>query len=337
MQTGYVNFSDVKRSVTMRQLIAHYGIDWLKESGDELRGRCPIHAQAKGQRSFHVSLEKNVWQCFSCKAKGNVLDFAMAMEGISVRAAALKLQDLFLIGEGSQRAEQQAKKRQEPPPTKAKDKPQEPAVSAINPPLGFKLKTDSSHSYGTDRGFSPGILEQFGAGFCQSKGMFADRFVFELHDAQGRLVGYAGRSIDDSDPKYLLPSSKKGFQKRHLLWNFHREMKEIGPDEAVVIVEGFFDALRVKEVGYPCIALLGSSLTEEQEELITNYFNRVILLLDGDEAGRAGTDDCLRRLGRKVFVKALTLQEGQQPDSMSREEVVTVLLKGTQVQVPGAT
>ena len=94
MRTGYVNFSDVKRSVTMRQLVAHYGIDWLKESGDELRGRCPIHAQAKGQRSFHVSLEKNVWQCFSCKARGNSLDFCMAMEGISVRAAALKLQDL---------------------------------------------------------------------------------------------------------------------------------------------------------------------------------------------------------------------------------------------------
>ena len=334
MKTGWVDFKEVKRVVTMSMLVNHYGIDWLREKEDELWGRCPIHAQAKGERSFHINLKKNVFNCFSCKARGNVLDFSMAMEGISVRAAALKLQDLFLIGEGSQ----PPKKRAEPSPEKkATQEPEKPAERVINPPLGFKLRVDPTHEYGLQRGFSKELLEQFGAGFCQSKGMFAGRYVFELHDPEGRLVGYCGRSIDDSEPKYLLPSSKKGFQQRHLIWNFHREARTLGPDEPIVIVEGFFDALRVKEVGFACIALLGSALSEEQEELITNYFNRVILLLDGDEAGRAGTDDCLRRLGRKVFVKALTLQEDEQPDKMSREDVVSVLLKGTRPQAPGAT
>ena len=206
--------------------------------------------------------------------------------------------------------------------------------------MGFKLRVDPGHAYGKQRGFSKELLEQFGAGFCLSKGLFSDRFVFELHDPAGRLIGYCGRRIlddDESIPKYLLPSSKKGFRKSHLVWNFHREVKEVGPDEPIVIVEGFWDALRVKEVGYACIALLGSSLSEQQEDLIVQNFSRAILLLDGDEAGRAGTDECLKRLGRRMFVKALTLPEGQQPDSMSREEVVTVLLKGTQVQIAAPT
>lgn len=58
--------------------------------------------------------------------------------------------------------------------------------------MGFELKVDPGHEYGTSRGFSKELLEQFGAGYCVSKGMFSGRFVFPLHDAQGELVGYAG-------------------------------------------------------------------------------------------------------------------------------------------------
>ncbi len=333
-RSRFVDFAEVRRVVTMAMLVDHYGIDWLRKTGDELRGRCPIHAQAKGERAFHISLEKNVFNCFSCGAKGSQIDFCMAMEGISVRAAALKMQEWFLKGELDQRAH---KKRAQPSPAKARQQPEKPADSVINPPLGFKLRVDSGHEYGQQRGFSKELLQQFGAGFCLSKGMFSGRFVFELRDAVGRLVGYSGRSIDNSEPKYLMPSSKKGFQKRHLLWNFHREVKEVGPDEPIVIVEGIWDALRVKEVGYPCIALLGSSLSKQQENLIAQNFSRAILLLDGDQAGRIGTDECLRRLGRRMFVKALTLPEDQQPDTMSREEVVTVLLKGTEAQLAAPT
>ena len=67
----------------------------------------------------------------------------------------------------------------------------------------------------------------------------------------------------------------------------------MGPNAEVVVVEGCFDCLRVKEVGYPCVALLGSQLSREQEELLSTHFQHVVLLLDGDEAGRAATDDSL--------------------------------------------
>ncbi|MDA2933234.1 CHC2 zinc finger domain-containing protein [Acidobacteria bacterium AH-259-D05] len=331
MKNQWVDFQEVKRVVTMRMLLEHYGVNWLRKSGDELRGRCPLH-EGEGERAFHVNLSKNVFHCFSCKAKGNVLDFVIDMEGVSVRAAALKLQDWFMV-QGQQRA-----KRGRRRPAKGKPREEKPeAAGVINPPLGFKLRVDPGHEYGEKRGLAKEILEQFGAGFCLSKGMLSGRFVFPLHDDQGRLVGYAGRSLDDSEPKYLFPSSEKGFHKKYLLFNLHREMKEIGADEPVVVVEGFFDCLRIKALGYPCVALLGSSLSEEQEELMASYFNRVILLLDGDEAGRAATDECLRRLGQRIFVKALMLPEGKQPDMMSRDEVVLALLKGSRSQVASPT
>ncbi len=220
--------------------------------------------------------------------------------------------------------------RETKPEPKAGEREQEQPVEpeVINPPLGFELRVDPGHEYGQSRGVSREMLEQFGVGFCLSKGTFAGRFVFPLQNEQGELIGYAGRSLDDSEPKYQFPSSVKGFQKRHVLWNFHREVRELGPDAEVIVVEGFFDLMRVKEVGYPCVALLGSGISQEQEDLLSTYFKRVILMLDGDDAGKATTDECLRRLGRRMFVKALELPEGKQPDMLSRQEIVLLLMKG---------
>ncbi len=63
-RSRFVDFAEVRRVVTMAMLVDHYGIDWLRKTGDELRGRCPIHAQAKGERAFHISLRKECIQLF---------------------------------------------------------------------------------------------------------------------------------------------------------------------------------------------------------------------------------------------------------------------------------
>src|ERR1017187_2717898 len=95
MESNWVDFKAVKQSVTMEQILGRYGIK-LKKSGKELRGRCPIH-QGEGTNTFHVSTEKNAFHCFSCKAKGNVLDLVAAIEKCSVRDAGLKLQARFSV------------------------------------------------------------------------------------------------------------------------------------------------------------------------------------------------------------------------------------------------
>ena len=228
MKNGWVDFREVRERVSMQMVLDHYQVDWLRKQGAELRGRCPIH-QGEGERSFHVNLEKNIFYCFSCGAKGNVLSFVAAMENVSIREAGLQMKEWFRVGEGTapprQRQQRDPKPKEKPPPPE----PQRKDAEVINPPLGFELKVDPGHEYGTSRGFSKELLDQFGAGYCVSKGMFSGRFVFPLHDAQGELVGYAGRSLDGSEPKYLFPSAEKGFHKRYLLWNFHREVQGDGP------------------------------------------------------------------------------------------------------------
>jgi DNA primase len=316
-EKNWVDFKAVKAAVTIEQVLGHYGVNWLRKNEDELRGRCPIH-QGEGDRTFHASVSKNAFHCFSCKARGNVLDFVAAMEKCSVRDAGLKLQEWFSLAVAESGAA--------PVPASTGGKKAAAEKQApINPPLGFQLRVDQSHEYGTSRGVSREVLEYFGAGLCLSKGTFAGRFVIPLHDQLGQLVGYAGRSIDGKEPKYLFPSGEKGFYKSHLLFNFHRVVKEVEGDQPVVVVEGFFDCMKVKQAGFSCLALMGSSLSEQQEEMLCLEFGRAILMFDGDDAGRAATEDCARRLVRRMFVKAVHLLDGQQPDQLPAEDLQRLL------------
>src|SRR5437016_384353 len=96
MQDNWVDFKAIKAAVSMDMVLARYGVNWLRKNEQELRGRCPIH-QGEGQSTFHAHLGKNVFNCFSCKARGNILDFVAAMEKCSVRDAGLKLQGWFSV------------------------------------------------------------------------------------------------------------------------------------------------------------------------------------------------------------------------------------------------
>jgi DNA primase len=317
-QKDWVDFRLVKQAVTMQMVLDHYGINWLRRNGDELRGRCPIH-KGEGERSFHVNISKNAFQCFSCKARGNVLDFISAMEGCSVRDAALKLKAWFQVGESAEIiGAQEAEKDNEKSASISSAVP----VGPINPLLSFQLRVDHSHEYGLSRGLTIETLEHFGAGLCLSKGMFAGRFIIPLHNPVGELVGYAGRALDETQPKYLFPSRDKGFYKSHLLFNLHR----LAPaTKQIILVEGFFVTMFLWQLGQASLGLLGSSLSKEQEAMIVDRFERVLLLFDGDEAGRAGADDCLLRLGRKVWVKALALPDGEQPDDLSSDALLELV------------
>lgn len=318
----WVDFRLVKSAVSFRQVLDRYQVDWLRKSGSELRGKCPIH-QGEGERTFHVNLEKGAFNCFSCRARGNVLDFVAAMERCSVRDAALKLRDWFGVASDAHPSPtptaRQGSATAKSNPAHASDNDQ------INPPLAFQLRVDPTHDYGKKRGITSEKLEEIGAGLCLSKGMFAGRFVIPLHDEQGRLVGYVGRSLSDGEPKYLFPSREKGFYKSHLVFNLHRVIKRVAADEPVVVVEGFFDCLKVEQAGFPCVALLGASLSDVQEELLVSHFNRLVLLFDGDDAGRSGAADALVRLARKAFVRVIDLADGQQPDSLAREQLQELL------------
>jgi len=88
---GWISFSEIKSRVTIEQVLRSYRVDWLRRSGDQqYRGRCPVH-QGEGEEAFHANFRRNIFHCFACGAGGNVLDLLAALEGCSIREAALRL------------------------------------------------------------------------------------------------------------------------------------------------------------------------------------------------------------------------------------------------------
>ena len=343
MSEQWVDFDSVKAAVTVEQILTHYGISNLRrERGDELRGSCPIH-QGDGKRSFHISKGKKAFCCFACGAKGNLIDFVMAMEKCSFREAALKLQDWLGIQAGPGQCATPTRRLARPTageqtttgPELAREKragDQNPSTEENphggekepNKPLGFKLQGIlHDYLYLDKRGISRQTAEHFGVGFFGGKGSMSGRVVIPIHNEVGELVAYAGRSIDNSEPRYKLPA---GFHKSLELYNLHRAIAT--GERGLIVVEGFFDCIKVHQAGYPfVVALMGCSMSEEQERLLLAAADMVLIMLDGDEAGRQGTDEILRRLSRRMWVKSVNVPDGRQPDQMSSEELQTLLKK----------
>ena len=148
------------------------------------------------------------------------------------------------------------------------------------------------------------------------------KIVIPIHNGNGELLAYAGRAIDGSEPRYKFPA---GFHKSLELYNLHRAIGEANIDRRVVVVEGFFDCLRVSGAGFTCVALMGSSISNAQEKLFVQHFKSVILLFDGDDAGHQAGTDGLARLGRSTWVFAPELPRGKQPDMLDVEEIQVLL------------
>lgn len=318
--SDWVSFANVKRQIPLEEVLRAYGVDWLRRSGPrQYRGRCPIH-QGEGTEAFHANLERNAFHCFACGAGGNVLDFVAKMEGCSVREAALRLQKSQGTGGaarippgGPGRRELVTKKRE------------------LNPPLGFSLRVDGTHPYLARRAIDPITVGYFGVGYCGGRGVMSRRIAIPIHDSHGRLVAYCGRALDGAVPRYRFPA---GFQKSQLLFNYHRARAT--DEDRVIVVEGFFDCLRVHQAGFPCVvALMGARLSAAQRNLLADRFSGVVLLLDGDRTGRAATAQIAHDLTPACSVRKVLLPDEMQPDQMAVAEIRQALIEGERRQEAG--
>ena len=335
----FVDFKAVKASLTMEQVLEHYGLlDQFKRSGDSLSGSCPIH-KGNNPSQFRVSLSKNIWNCFSeCKHGGNTLDFIARMDNLTIHAAAHKAIEWFgldsdLMSAKTEEAEEHpsATPKGDTAPS-PKPSPRKPVTASEkitpNAPLKFRLdKLEREHPYLMERGLTLETIVDFGVGFC-AKGMMAGRIAIPIHNPEGGVVAYAGRwpgEPAEDTPKYKLP---QGFRKSLELFNCDRAFKEPA-EKALVIVEGFFDCMKLHQNGCrKVVALMGSSMSAAQEELIIKHSHRnsqIIVMLDEDEAGRAGREDIAVRLSQFAFVKVHAFEkDNMQPDQLSAEEVTAL-------------
>lgn len=343
-KTEWVDFKAIKSQVTIEQVLHRYGfLPKLTRSGngDRLSGACPIHG-GSNVTHFRVSVSKNCWNCFGqCQCGGNVIDFVAKKENVSFRDAALLIKRWFtdevetpaarLVAAETQTVALPERTRYSPPPT-VDEVPKENAETGVNgenKPLRFDLsKLDPTHSYLRERGLTASTIETFGMGYC-GKGLLRGYIAIPIHNADGELVAYAGRwpgTPPEGSGKYKLP---QGFRKSLELFNQHR-VAACDSEAPVVVVEGYFDALKLHQSGYErVVAIMGASLSEEQEAALCRLCEsdgRVVLFLDNDESGRKGQADALVRLARHLYVHAVNLGSREvQPEHLSPDELRAVL------------
>jgi DNA primase len=311
--TRWADFAAVKQAVSLEAALCHYQITGLRRHRDQLQGCCPIH---RGRRndSFRVHLTKNIFQCFACQAHGNVLDFVAAMEQCSLREAALRLQRWFGIRASELRLYPAAADRQKGELVRKEERG--------NLPLRFALTgVEGNHPYLAQRGIDPATAAEFDVGFYPGPGLMRGRIVIPIRNRHGQLVAYAGRALDDRPPKYKLPA---GFRKGLELFNLQRAVAD--DDRIVIVVEGYFDCMRVHQAGFPCVvALMGSSLSAAQESGLRRHFEGVVLMLDGDAAGRTASEATAARFSGWRSVQVIRVPDGSQPDQLSPSAIRQLL------------
>jgi DNA primase len=305
-----LDFKTIKNRVPMTAVLDHYRIQDLRRSGrDHLRGRCPLHS-GEGRETFHVDTAEQVFHCFSCQAGGSVLDLVMAIEGCGLRQAAERL--------SSWSTTSAAKVEPWSLPVKATvTKKREPTAA-----LPFRLRgVDLHHPYLRMRGIAEATAHEFGIGFYDGPGLMHNRLVIPIDDQFGTLVGYCGRALDASEPRYKFPPR---FPKSQFLFNFHRAAARKAPQ--VIVVEGFFDCLKVYQAGYPCvIAIMGSAISQRQLEVLVHRFRRIRLMLDGDAAGRRASTDIAACLAPYASLEVIQVPDATQPDQFTPTQIRELL------------
>lgn len=326
----WINFAELRKKLNFEDVLRHYKVE-IKRKGAQHQGFCPLpgHSGKKNSPSFSANLERGIFKCFGCGAQGNQLEFAALMTGVNpddgdaLRSVAVELQQRFF-----------------PEGASTRKKPRVETVTAApvatpvrtNEPLDFELKDlDAGHPYLAGRGFTREIAHHFGIGVC-SRGILAGRLAIPLHDANGRLLGYAGRVIDDGaiteeNPRYRFPSRRERngivyeFRKSLFVYNGHR-FKERNED--LIVVEGFPSVWWLTQHGFGrVVATMGAECSDEQAELIASMVppdGHVWVIPDGDKAGERYAQSILAQISPHRFVRWVKLDDGQQPTDLSKDE-----------------
>lgn len=352
----WIDFKELREKLRLIDVLNHYGIQ-LKVRGERATGLCPLptHPQrTDGKRrtaSFSAHLGKGIWRCFGCNVGGNSVDLAVRMQRLNpddpaqFRQAALKLAEIFAIRcSGNKNAANSADRSATPAESKKHAvEPREHKQTdrcdgatkevVINAPIGFELKhLDPTHPYLLGRGFTPETIQYFGLGFC-SKGLMKDRVAIPLHGIDGRLISYVGRLVDDTlidddQPKYLFPPPRERdgklyeFQKSLIVY---RGFEYLGGVSDLVVVEGFASVWWLRQHNqYPAVALMGSSCSPEQAEMICRIVKadgRVWIVPDGDDGGVRCAESLLIQISPQRFTRWVKLRCGRQPTDLALAEL----------------
>lgn len=311
----------------------------LNKRGNRYWGLCPFHSEKTP--SFSVLPERQMYYCFGCHKGGGVVNFVMEQESVGfvdaveilARRAGLEVPDSHEGRENRQRRERLFALNKEAARFFHENLSNEQARAAVaylrrrglsrrtvtNFGLGYALDSwDSLMQAMLDKGFSKRELLDTGLVVESKKGSLYDRFrnrvIFPIIDVKGSVIGFGGRVLDDSVPKYLNSPDTPVYNKSRNLFALNIAKKSRAG--RLILTEGYMDTIALHQAGFDCaVASLGTSLTEDHARLIARYTSEVILAYDGDTAGVKAAQRAITILNRTgLQVRVLKMTGAKDPD-----------------------
>lgn len=313
----------------------------LKKSGNSYKGLCPFHNEKTP--SFTVDDRKQLFHCFGCGEGGDVVSFIMHKEGLSyidsmkylAKKAGIKLDDT----------------------KSSKENKILNRYYDINKDIMMyfykNLLTDKAGQiYLKNRGFKSNIVNTFMLGFAKNSwddllnyvknkdyllddienlglikksqnGKYYDKYrnrlIFPIINHYGKVIGFGGRSIDSTMPKYLNSPESQVFKKRYNLYGLNIFKKQSNKD--IILVEGYMDVIGLNNQGIDqAVASLGTSLTSDQAKLLKRYAKNVYICYDEDNAGIKATDRAIEiLLDEGIKPNIISLEKGLDPDDFVKK------------------
>lgn len=321
----------------------------LTKRGKNYVGLCPFHSERTP--SFNVNTEGQFYHCFGCGVGGNVIKFMMEIEGFSFPEAIVHLAEEVGITISWTKNAGAVKERSERGELM---QAHELAAKFYHYVLKNTVHGKEAMQYLQNRGFSGRLVDQFRIGYAPpmqnsltrffakreipfsllEKGgiitkhannnepvdRFRDRIIFPITDAQGRVIAFAGRALQDLQPKYLNSPETLLFNKSRLLYNLHLARAEIRKSKTIILFEGYVDVIKAWEAGIENgVATMGTSLSQEHVQLLRRYAREVIICYDGDDAGKVAAEKTIALL----LPAGMNVRVAMIPDSLDPDDYVT--------------
>lgn len=339
---------EIKLRLPIDQLVAQYC--QLKRKGKSFVALCPFHNDSKP--SLLVSPDKGIAYCFACQSGGDIFSFVQKIENIDFPAALKMLAEktgVELPREGH---------RSEKPAVSKDEKVRiRECLESASSFYQAKLKTTAvAHEYVQKRGVPQELIDFFGigyapdsfsetyehllkSGFSRSEivaaglgiqkelaeeriyDRFRHRIQFPISDAQGNIVGFGGRTMGDSDAKYVNSPESVLYNKSAVLFGLFQARDAIRESRRVVLVEGYFDAVAAHRAGVKnVVAVSGTALTEEHVKILKRYADEVVLCLDQDNAGQLAAGRAFELLSKaQLKILSVTLP-AKDPDELVQRD-----------------
>jgi len=318
----------------------------LRASGaGRYKGLCPFHEEKTP--SFSVSEERQAYHCFGCRESGDVFAFTMKTEGLDFPGALAALARRA----GIPMPERNPKKASR---TEVLRKANEHARRFFRRQLRG-AEGRKALDYLRGRGLSDRTIDECGLGFApdawnrlgetlgkegipasalvelglsrEGKGgkrydFFRNRLIVPIHDAQGRVAAFAGRSLDGSEPKYVNSPENPIYHKRSVLYGLDRARPAIRAERSAILFEGYFDCLSAWQAGIPgAVAVCGTALSPEHARLLAPSCREVVVAFDSDSAGRRAAEAAVSvLLAAGLSARVASFEEGGDPDDAIREQ-----------------